>query len=146
VFAGLRDRALHRLDRAAGVLRRLPTRVAAGGHRRVVDSRRQQLGQLVLARLNRWRDGVGAHERALNHLSPRKVLDRGYSITTLEGETRPLTDPARARSGQALFTTLAGGDLRSVVAKGGGAGKRRRKERDGEQISLFEEGGETKGT
>jgi exodeoxyribonuclease VII large subunit len=143
VFAGLRDKALHRLDRAAGVLRRLPTRVAAGGHRRVVDSRRQQLGQLVMARLTRRRDALTAHERALNHLSPRKVLDRGYSITTLEGDERPLTDPARARPGQSLLTTLAGGDLRSVVAKGGGTGKRRPKELEADQISLFDDDGET---
>jgi exodeoxyribonuclease VII large subunit len=142
VFAGIRDRALYRLDRASGVLRRLPTRVAAGGHRRVVDSRRQQLGQLVGARLQRMRDAVSGHQRALNHLSPKKVLDRGYSITTLEGEARPLTDPGRARPGQALLTTLSGGELRSVVAGRGGTTKRPRQDIATDQISLFEEGPE----
>ncbi len=119
VFQGLSERARHRLDRASGVLRRLPTRVAAGGHRRVVDSRRQQLGQLVSARFARSRDALAAHNRSLNHLSPNKVLDRGYSITTVVGEVRPLRDPAKVRPGQELLTTLARGELRSLVAKGG---------------------------
>ena len=138
VFQGLSEKAHHRLDRAAGVLRRLPTRVAAGGHRRVVDSRRQQLGQLVSARLARSRDGLAAHERALNHLSPNKVLDRGYSITTVVGEVRPLRDPARARPGQELLTTLARGQLRSLVAKGG-AVSRTTNSRPSAQGSLFDE-------
>jgi len=138
VFQGLSEKAHHRLDRAAGVLRRLPTRVAAGGHRRVVDSRRQQLGQLVSARLARSRDGLAAHERALNHLSPSKVLDRGYSITTVVGEVRPLRDPARVRPGQELLTTLARGQLRSLVAKGG-AVSRTTNSRPAAQGSLFDE-------
>ena len=117
VFQGVRERAHHRLARAAGVLKRLPTRVAAGGHRRVVDSRRQQLGQLVTARCARSRDALAAHERSLNHLSPNKVLDRGYSITTVVGEVRPLRDPKKVRPGQELRTTLARGELRSLVAK-----------------------------
>lgn len=138
VFQGLSEKAHHRLDRAAGVLRRLPTRVAAGGHRRVVDSRRQQLSQLVSARLARSRDGLAAHERALNHLSPNKVLDRGYSITTVVGEVRPLRDPARVRPGQELLTTLARGQLRSLVAKGG-AVSRTTNSRPSAQGSLFDE-------
>jgi len=143
VFVGLRERALHRLDRATGVLKRLPTRVAAAGHRRVVDSRRQQLGQLLGARLTRTRDAVAAHERALSHLSPRKVLDRGYSITTLEGDSRPLTDPTRARPGQELLTTLARGELRSIVAGTGGRSRARRGKKATNQISLFDDERET---
>lgn len=142
VFSGLRQRALHRLDRAEGVLRRLPTRVAAGGHRRVVESRRQQLGQLLGARLARQRDAVKSHQRALNHLSPRKVLDRGYSITTLAGDPRPLRDPAAAGPGRELLTTLAKGELRSIVA--GAPSRRARPEREAtDQITLFDEGSDT---
>ena len=118
VFRGLWQRMLYRLDRASGVLRRVPARVAAGGHRRVVDSRHQQLGQLMGARLARSRDALAAHQRALNHLGPSKVLERGYSITTVAGDDRPLRDPARVRPGQELLTTLARGRLRSIVAKG----------------------------
>ncbi len=139
VFGGLRDRALHRLERAEGVLRRLPTRIAAGGHRRVVDSRRQQLGQLLGARLRRQVDAVNGLERALNHLSPRKVLDRGYSITTLMGDRRPLRDPSAVRPGRELLTTLARGELRSIVA--GAPSPRARPEREApDQIALFDEG------
>jgi exodeoxyribonuclease VII large subunit len=117
VFARLAERALARLDRATSVLRRLPTRVAAGGHRRVVDSRGQQLAQLVRARVARDRAAVDAHQRALVHLSPRKVLERGYSITTLAGDPSPLRDAGAVRPGQELWTTLARGELRSIVAK-----------------------------
>jgi exodeoxyribonuclease VII large subunit len=141
VFARLRERALHRLDRAAGVLRRLPATVAAGGHRRVVESRRQQLEQLLTARLARRRDAVDALERALKHLGPRQVLERGYSITTVVGDQRPLQDPARVRPGAELLTTLARGELRSVVA--GSPSRRVRSEREAaDQISLFDEGPE----
>jgi exonuclease VII large subunit len=98
------------------VLRRLPTRVAAGGHRRVVDGRRQQLEQLMRARIASWRASIAAGERALAHLSPQHVLDRGYSITTLAGEEVPLREASRVRPGQTLHTRLASGSLRSVVA------------------------------
>jgi len=137
VFERLHERALARLDRASSVLRRLPTRVAAGGHRRVVDSRRQQLVQLLRATIARQRAAVDGHGRALLHLSPVKVLERGYSITTLAGESEPLRDAAPVRPGQELETRLARGTLRSVVAKraaparsGGG--------NDTEQIALFD--------
>ncbi len=145
VFQGLKERAHYRLDRAAGVLRRLPTRVAAGGHRRVVDSRRQQLGQQLGARLARSRDALAAHERALNHLSPNKVLERGYSITTVVGEAQPLRDPAKVRPGQELLTTLARGELRSLVAKSG-AVSRTGKRKPSDQGSLFDQdlGGRTR--
>ncbi len=142
VFVGLRERALHRLDRAEGVLRRLPTRVAAGGHRKVVESRRQQLGQLLGARLARQRDALRGHERALNHLSPRKVLDRGYSITTLVGDPRPLRDPSVARPGREVLTTLAKGELRSIVA-GESSSRRRSNRKAADQRSLFDEGSDT---
>jgi exonuclease VII large subunit len=54
--------------------------------------------------------------RTLDSLSPRRVLDRGYSITTVKGKKRPIKDPAEVRTGQILLTRLAGGDLRSLVA------------------------------
>jgi exodeoxyribonuclease VII large subunit len=104
-----------RLDLAAGGLRRFPAMVAAGGHRRLVDSRRQQLEQLTTSRLGRWRARTEAGERALNHLGPSRVLERGYSITTIEGSTVPLRDPSSVRSGQLLVSRLARGELRSVA-------------------------------
>jgi len=67
-------------------------------------------------------------ERALGALSPRNVLDRGYSITTREGEARALRDAAQVMAGERLVTTLARGQVRSISI-----GRR------GEQGSLFEE-------
>jgi exodeoxyribonuclease VII large subunit len=138
VFAGLRERALRRLDRVEGILQRLPTKIAAGGHRKVVESRQQQLGQLVAARLARLGDAVRARERALGHLSPRKVLDRGYSITTLAGAQAPLRDPAEAKPGAELLTTLARGELRSIVT-GTRAPRPRSAKKPAAQASLFDE-------
>jgi exodeoxyribonuclease VII large subunit len=104
-----------RLDLAVGVMRRFPARVAAGGHRRLLDSRWEQLEQLMNSRLGRWRARTEAGERGLNHLGPSRVLERGYSITTIDGSTVPLRDPSSVRSGQLLVSRLARGELRSVA-------------------------------
>jgi exodeoxyribonuclease VII large subunit len=117
VFGRLKERALARLDRAAGVLRQLPALIAAGGHRRVVASRRQQLVQLARARVGRARAALDAHQRALHHLGPRMVLERGYSITTVAGDPRPLREASAVAPGAELQTLLARGELRSIVAR-----------------------------
>ncbi len=114
-FQRLAAKSRSRLDLAAGGLRRFPAKVAAGGHRRLVDSRREQLAQLVTARLGRWRARAASGERALNHLGPSRVLERGYSITMVEGSTAPLRDPSSVRAGQLLVSRLARGELRSVA-------------------------------
>jgi exodeoxyribonuclease VII large subunit len=104
-----------RLQQASRGLQRLPARIAAGGHRRLLASRREQLAQLTKYRIARLHARVEAGERALNHLGPTKVLERGYSITTLEGSTKPLRDAARVHGGQTLTTRLARGEVRSLV-------------------------------
>lgn len=105
-----------RLVRAEAVLQRLPSRVAAGGHRRLLLSRLEQMGQLIRARIDRVSGELASKLRTLENLSPRRVLERGYSITTIKGSTRPLKAPADVRTGQVLLTRLAGGELRSLVA------------------------------
>ncbi len=135
-------RARERCGWAAAVLRRVPARVAAGGHRRVVDGRGQQLAQLMRARIAAGRTLLDAGERALVHLGPSKVLERGYSITFVEGEPAPVRDSTTVRAGQALRTTLARGELRSVVV-GGSERPRPRRPRPGEQKSLFDGEDET---
>jgi len=104
-----------RLELAFRGLQRLPARIAAGGHRRLLISRKEQLAQLAVARFARLRARVDAGERALGHLGPTKVLERGYSITSLEGSTTPLRDAARVHGGQTLITRLARGELQSLV-------------------------------
>jgi exonuclease VII large subunit len=92
----------------------------------------------------RERAAVDGHQRALIHLSPRKVLERGYSITTVTGDPRPIRDAATVRPGQELLTTLARGELRSIVAKeppARAASGPARSEAEG-QRSLFDERGD----
>jgi exodeoxyribonuclease VII large subunit len=107
--------AATRLGNATRGLHRLPARIAAGGHRRLLASRREQLVQLMGARTAQLRARVTAGERALFHLGPTKVLERGYSITRLEGSEKPLRDAARVHGGQTLITHLARGEVRSLV-------------------------------
>jgi exodeoxyribonuclease VII large subunit len=104
-----------RLELVSRGLQRLPARIAAGGHRRLLTSRKEQLAQLTVARVARLRARVDAGERALGHLGPTKVLKRGYSITSLEGSKTPLRDAARVHGGQTLVTRLARGEVRSLV-------------------------------
>ncbi len=105
-----------RLEYASQGLRRLPARIAAGGHRRLLASRQQQLRQLMDAHTRRLRARAEASARALGHLGPTRVLERGYSITTLEGATTPLRDAHSIHGGQTLTTRLARGRVRSLVS------------------------------
>jgi exodeoxyribonuclease VII large subunit len=113
---GLTDRARSRLARSEAILARLPGRVAAGGHRRLLDSRCEQMAQLMRSRLHRSAAELAAKRRTLSNLSPTRVLERGYSITTIKGTTRPIKDPAETRTGQILLTRVAGGEISSLVA------------------------------
>jgi hypothetical protein len=70
------------------------------------------------------------------------VLERGYSITTLAGHRRPLRDPAAVRPGAELLTTLAKGELRSVVASAPRP-RAHTGEEATDQIALFDEGHDT---
>jgi len=111
------ESARSRLDLATRGLHRLPARVAAGGHRRLLNSRRQQLAQLMSARVAGVRARIEAGDRALGHLGPTRVLQRGYSITFLEGATKPLKDATRIHGGQSIITRLARGEVRSLVSR-----------------------------
>ncbi len=105
-----------RLAQATRDLKQLPARVAAGGHRKLLQSRQQQLQYLMSTRLERLRARTMNGERSLMHLGPTKVLERGYSITSLEGTTAPLKDADRVHGGQTLITRLARGEVRSLVS------------------------------
>ena len=69
----------------------------------------------MVARMAQLRSRLTAGDRALVHLGPIKVLERGYSITSLEGSSTPLRDAARVHGGQTLITRLARGEVRSLV-------------------------------
>jgi len=111
------ESARARLELATRGLHRLPARMAAGGHRRLLSSRRQQLAQLMSARVAGIRARIEAGDRALGHLGPTRVLQRGYSITFLEGASEPLKDAARVHGGQSMMTRLARGEVRSLVSR-----------------------------
>ena len=147
---GLTERMRARLDRSVTLLGRLPGRVAAGGHRRLLDSRREQMGQLMRFRLSRSAAELAAKRRALENLSPKRVLERGYSITTVKGATTPLKNPAAVRTGQILLTRLAGGELSSIVADRPSRKRRTAEIASESQPSLFsdliDEPGERDGT
>jgi exodeoxyribonuclease VII large subunit len=138
VLRRVAERARARLDRATTGLQRLPARVAAGGHRRLLVSRRQQLKQLMDARLRRVRARLETGSQALNHLGPTKVLERGYSITCLDGTTIPLKDATRVHGGQSLVTRLARGEVRSLVSSTT-IQKRKAQSGPSNQPSLFDE-------
>ena len=110
------ESAAARLENANRGLKRLPAKIAAGGHRRLLASRRQQLRQLIDAQTRRLRARIEASRRALDHLGPERVLERGYSITTLEGSTTPIKDATVVHGGQTLTTRLARGRVRSLVS------------------------------
>jgi len=136
------ERSRARLEAAGAALRRVPGRVAAGAQRRLLASRSEQLAHAVRRVLERTRARLVAGEKGLAHLGPRAVLERGYSITALEGQSTPLRSPRGVRPGASLITTLAGGVLRSVAAGGAPAPKRRKTE-PAEQPTLFDDEGES---
>jgi exodeoxyribonuclease VII large subunit len=131
------EAARTRLATAERALGRLPSRVAAGGHARVLATRTEQLVHLMQSHLRRAATALGASERSLVHLSPRRVLARGYSITTVEGSDTPVKDADAVRPGAVLLTTLARGRLRSIVHRPD-ARRRSRPRSAPEQASLFD--------
>jgi exodeoxyribonuclease VII large subunit len=70
------------------------------GLRRQVDDRRNRLGRIA---------------GKLEALSPLGVLARGYALAFRQGETTPLTDPARVKAGDAVRIRLAGGTIDATV-------------------------------
>ncbi|MFH1177427.1 MAG: exodeoxyribonuclease VII large subunit [Acidobacteriota bacterium] len=104
-----------RLETAVARLFHWPVRLGAPRRRELVTVKLAVAAERLHALVRRRALELGARERALAALSPRQVLERGYSITTREGETAPLRDPASVSAGERLHTTLAGGALRSLV-------------------------------
>ncbi|HQT95516.1 MAG TPA: exodeoxyribonuclease VII large subunit [Thermoanaerobaculaceae bacterium] len=118
-----------RADGASSRLYHWPVRFGAPRRRELVAVRLAVAGERLRSLLARRTLELGARERALSALSPRNVLERGYSITAREGDLRPLRDTAAVNAGERLVTTLARGQLRSLVVG----------RSNGTQGSLFEE-------
>ena len=118
-----------RTDAAASRLFRWPVRFGAPRRRELVTARLAVAGERLRALVARRGLELNGGERALGALSPRRVLERGYSMTTREGDPTPLRDAAAVNAGERLVTTLASGHLRSLVLG----------RVNGHQSSLFEE-------
>jgi exodeoxyribonuclease VII large subunit len=119
-----------RLDGAASGLYHWPVRFGAPRRRELVAARMAVARERLRSLVQRRGLELGTRERALQALSPRRVLERGYSITTREGGVTPIRDAAAVSAGERLRTTLAHGELRSLVTGKGG-----------EQAELFGETG-----
>jgi exodeoxyribonuclease VII large subunit len=120
-----------RYDAAAARLFHWPVRVGAPRRRELVTVKLAVAAERLRFLLRHRGQELASGERALTALSPRRVLERGYSITSREGETAPLRDSAVVAPGERLVTTLARGQVRSLVVGGGG----------GKQGELFGERG-----
>ncbi len=79
-----------------------------------IDGRRRRLDAALLSLAQNRRLRLDALARALELASPINVLNRGYSVTSLD-DGRILRDPAEARQGDRLTTRLAQGRIHSVV-------------------------------
>jgi exodeoxyribonuclease VII large subunit len=124
-----------RTDAATARLFHWPVRVGAPRRRELVTVKLAVAAERLRSLLRHRAQELSSSERALTALSPRRVLERGYSITTREGEAAPLRDATAVAAGERLVTTLARGDVRSLVVGG----------RAGTQGELFETGGQGSG-
>jgi len=105
-FAQRLDQCRLRLARAAeGFPARLRPRL---------ETLSARLDAPLFAGLRRERERLSALERHLRALNPLAVLERGYSLTTLD-DGRVVREPAQAPPGARLHTRTARGSLRSRV-------------------------------
>ncbi|MGE5234794.1 MAG: exodeoxyribonuclease VII large subunit [Acidobacteriota bacterium] len=121
-----------RLEGASARLIRWPVRFGAARRRELVSVRLAVASERLRGLVQRRQLELEGRERALGALSPEAVLQRGYSITTREGETTPLRDAGRLTAGERLVTRLARGQVRSLVLGRSG----------GSQGSLFDDSDE----
>ncbi|MEM7048427.1 MAG: exodeoxyribonuclease VII large subunit [Acidobacteriota bacterium] len=87
------------------------------------ERRRQRLEELsrqllrgARQRLREASSELQGIERLCDHLSPRRTLERGFSITR-DSRGRALRSPQEIAAGEPLVTTLAHGEVRSRVEK-----------------------------
>ena len=75
----------------------------------------RRLRQRVCQSLKNSQNRVERIEASLHLLSPRNVLERGYSITTDAASGQVVRDAAEVQPGQRLKTRLNQGEIRSVA-------------------------------
>lgn len=72
-----------------------------------------RLEAAVASRLASLRDRLDSDARLLDALSPQATLNRGYSITRLNGHA--VTDAATLSIGDTISTIFASGEVTSTV-------------------------------
>lgn len=117
---GLRETVRERVDRMEFLTRRMEGTAALFHHRLegvagALGNARRQLSLRMEERLSSTTKHVGALERLLADLHPRRVLARGYSMTRGPGG-QVVRDAETLRAGDALTTHLARGTIRSITA------------------------------
>jgi exodeoxyribonuclease VII large subunit len=105
-----------RVDSFDSALRSLPARLLGQLERqkeRVVTASRRA-DTAVLHRMAQNRSGLAAHDRILQSLSYKNVLNRGYAVIR-DGENRPLTRAAAIASGAMVSMEFADGRVSAIT-------------------------------
>ncbi len=111
-------RSRERVERLAGGLSPARARERLGMSSQRLDELSGRLSASAARAVEFARARTKAASDRLDALSPLRVLERGYSITFRQGEKKPLKDADKVRPGDALFTRLARGEVRSRVGEG----------------------------
>lgn len=106
------ERSRERLNLAAMTLTQSGDR-RLGPERMRLQSFLPRLETAVTTRLSSLRDRMDADARLLDALSPQATLNRGYSITRLNGHA--VTDASQLSPGDIISTILASGEVTSTV-------------------------------
>ncbi len=107
------------VERARGRLRHALLSMGQMGTRRItpalgrLDTAASQLPILTANVLSRHRDRLDAKMKLLEVLSPQSTLNRGYSITRVNGHA--ITSGAQVEPGAEIVTLLADGSIKSTV-------------------------------
>ncbi|MGC8915687.1 MAG: exodeoxyribonuclease VII large subunit [Thermoanaerobaculum sp.] len=115
LLRGLVMRRQRELQHAGARLFSWPVRFGAARRRQLVAGQEAMLRERLKALVFRRRLELSGKLRALEALSPKAVLKRGYSITTRDGDPRPLRRATEVAAGERLVTVLAEGLVRSLV-------------------------------
>lgn len=112
------------LSRAREGLRMRSPATLIPAQRDAIGRRSQALEAAVRSHLRVRHSGLDGRSGRLRALSPRRILERGYSITFDQRSGAIITDPAVLQPGQYLRTEMAAGAVHSLVVSAPDPGER----------------------
>ena len=117
----LHPRVLHAetLARVGAMATRLHGAILTRLSRESVEPAAQRLRRAMQVAIEAQVKEVAGARRALEAISPRRVLERGYSLTT-DAQGIAVRDAGVLRAGDELVTTFASGSANSIVKVTGG--------------------------